>query len=314
MTTTTTAKPLSKSALSLLVKSAIDKTEAPLGKIIAIANQKGGVGKTTTTYCLANYLNELGYRVLAVDLDGQGNLTQRFFTEDVLERFTYSPALALFSEGGADAFDPLPCPSGIDLLPTPRACHATTAVDAMDMGVAMIFYNNLKVIAESYDFIVIDTPPSPGTRTTSALVSADYKFAPVVLGGDAASSLRSVAESIDNIAALLETELSLDAVIANQVVIDGTTGPSTDYAEAKQLVGDLLLENYVRYSSPFKRGLRLGIPPWHARKTGAERTAQENAELVYGELALRIAEVDPLRVQHFSEISRKIRALAKATA
>ncbi|MQT58399.1 AAA family ATPase [Pseudomonas sp. FSL R10-0399] len=290
------------------IAAALSSPESRLGKVIAITNQKGGVGKTSTSFNFAHYLNELGYRVLAVDLDGQGNFTELFFNQDVLTHFVHTPALALFSPGIVDNFQPLAHPSGIDVLATPRNSHELNAIDSLPISVAEVFFNNLSAIAEQYDFILCDTPPAPGVRTTAACASADYIYAPVLVDTFAESALEGVVSSIANIGQIIDADLELTGILINQIVLDGTKDSQQQYDNLAEKIGSALIPTPIRQSKPFARAQRQGVPVWHLRTSGAERQASLETRKAYGEMAIRIPEISKERVKYFTHVSRRVRA------
>src|SRR5215217_3476744 len=129
-----------------------------MARIIAVANQKGGVGKTTTTANLGASLAELHYRVLLADMDPQGNLTAAFGLERQAER-TIADALL-------DRQCPLPIVSanhaqaGLDLVPSAIPLAGAEAALMNKLGRELRLRDQLATVEDAYDFIVIDTPPA----------------------------------------------------------------------------------------------------------------------------------------------------------
>jgi len=147
---------------------------AALGQVIALANQKGGVAKTTTTLNLGVALAERGMRVLAVDLDPQGNLTMsQGLDPDDLERSMFdvlvhkTPIADVIMEREIDL-----AVSSIDLA------GAELALSSM-IGRERALQKALLPVRGSYDFILVDTPPSLGLLTINALTAADGVIVPV---------------------------------------------------------------------------------------------------------------------------------------
>lgn len=289
-----------------VIEAALSPLAACISKIVTITNQKGGVGKTSTSFNFAHYLNELGFRVLAVDLDGQGNFTELFFEQDVLNKFVHTTALDLFSEGAAEKFQPLAHPSGIDVVATRRNCHELNNVDTLNISVAGVFYNNLTAIAQSYDFIVIDTPPAPGVRTTSACASADYIFAPVLVDTFAESALEGVLSSIESIGQIIEADLKITGILINGLQ-DGTEDTKREYEKLAKKIGTALIPTSIKQSKPFSRAQKQGVPVWHLRRSGAERLVSLDTRKAYGQMAERIVEIPAERIQYFNEVSRAVR-------
>jgi chromosome partitioning protein len=147
---------------------------ASLGQVIAFANQKGGVAKTTTTLNLAVAFQELGHRVLTVDLDPQGNLTMsQGMDPDTVERSMFDvlvhsmPIEDVIVRAEVDV-----AVSSIDLA------GAELALSSM-IGRERALQKALLPVRHTYDFILVDTPPSLGLLTINALTAADSVIVPV---------------------------------------------------------------------------------------------------------------------------------------
>ncbi len=147
---------------------------APLGQVIAFANQKGGVAKTTTTLNLGAALKEKGFAVLAIDLDPQGNLTMsQGWNPDDIERSMFDvlvhrlPIEEIIRNAEIDV-----AVSSIDLA------GAELALSSM-IGRERALEKALVGVRTTYDYILIDTPPSLGLLTINALVAASGVIVPV---------------------------------------------------------------------------------------------------------------------------------------
>src|SRR2546428_9646627 len=145
-----------------------------LARVIAFANQKGGVAKTTSTLNLGVALAEVGHSVLVVDLDPQGNLTMsQGWNPDEIERSMFDvlvhrlPITEIIREGEVDV-----AVSSIDLA------GAELALSSM-IGRERALEKALLPVRDNYDFILVDTPPSLGLLTVNALVAADSVIVPV---------------------------------------------------------------------------------------------------------------------------------------
>ncbi len=145
-----------------------------MGRVIAFANQKGGVAKTTSTLNLAVAFKEQGFNVLTIDLDPQGNLTMsQGLNPDAIERSMYDvlvhrlPITEIIHHGEVDL-----AVSSIDLA------GAELALSSM-IGRERALEKALLPVKDQYDFIMIDTPPSLGLLTINAFVASDGVIVPV---------------------------------------------------------------------------------------------------------------------------------------
>ena len=142
--------------------------------VIAFANQKGGVAKTTTTLNLGVALKEEGYRVLAVDLDPQGNLTMsQGWNPDEVERSMFDVLVHQLP------IEEIIRPAEIDVAVSSIDLAGAELALASMIGRERALERALRPIKERYDYILIDTPPSLGLLTINALVAADGVIVPV---------------------------------------------------------------------------------------------------------------------------------------
>ena len=208
--------------------------------ILAFANQKGGVAKTTSTLNLAVALSEQGYRVLIVDMDPQGNLTMsQGFNPDQIERSMFDvlvhrlPIDQVIQEAEVDL-----ALSSIDLA------GAELALASM-IGRERALEKALNPVKERYDFILVDTPPSLGLLTINALVASSGVIVPVQCEY---LSLRGLVQ-LENTLSMIRENLNPDVGIQGilPTMYDGRTLHAREAIEILQEnFGDLVFETRIK--------------------------------------------------------------------
>ena len=151
-------------------------------KIWTVANQKGGVGKTTTTVTLAGILAQKGYRTLIVDLDPHGSLTSYFgYNPDTIEESVHS----LFHRELAEARMPLASmlrrtsERNLDLLPASTALVALDRQIGAQQGMGLVIKRALQAYDKHYQHVIIDCPPTLGVLMINALAACELLLIPV---------------------------------------------------------------------------------------------------------------------------------------
>ncbi len=221
-------------------------------RIIAIANQKGGVGKTTLSFHLSVLLAERNFNILVIDMDPQGNLTYTFQVELPETAFSYN----LFERE-----DPIPFTVEIK-------GHKLNIIGS-DIRLSRFeadtrfenFFKLKKYLKDKeYDFVVIDTPPSLGLFTANSLVAADYVIIPVDLSVYSVFGLQDLLETLEKIGEYAgKSPKILGIVIMGQLrrTIMGKTlskGLEDEYRDL--ILGEL------SYSVKLKEAVALGKPVW----------------------------------------------------
>jgi len=225
-----------------------------MGQIIAVTNQKGGVGKTTTSVNLAASLTEIGRRVLLIDLDAQGNATMGSGVDKYgVEKTGYDVLLGL-----ADIRDVImQAPeSGFDLLPGNSDLTAAE-VELLDKGdrerrlrAALTYVQN------DYDLIIIDCPPSLSMLTVNALAAAHSVLIPIQCEYYALEGLSALLDTIEQVRVSINPELEIEGLL--RTMYDARNNLSNDVsAQLQEHFGDKL------YRTIIPRNVRLAEAPSH---------------------------------------------------
>ena len=227
-----------------------------MGDVIACANQKGGVGKTTTVINLATYLALDGRQVLVVDLDPQGNATSGLGFDRAAVRMSVYPALV--DEIAARSLTQPTQVDGLWLIPSGRdlAGAEVELVEVADRELKL--RAALADLRGSFDFVLLDCPPAVGLLTVNALTAADAVLVPIQCEYYALEGLSQLLSTIDMVRDNLNPRLRLAGVLLT--MYDARTTLSADVAtEVRRHLGQTVFQTVV------PRSVRLAEAPSYGR-------------------------------------------------
>lgn len=238
-------------------------------RIISIANQKGGVGKTATTTNLAASLYAAGKRVLVVDMDPQGNLSASFgapprgdttIADALLDRTIPVPLAPVYSKERAS----------LDLAPATVTLAAAEAALMNKLGREFRLREQLSTVADRYDFILIDTPPSLGLLTINSLVAAQLVLVPTEARFFSLQGLQMLQESIDEIL-YINPHLRILGILLSKFD-RRLREEQTVAAYLRETWGDLVFQTSVGTNSKILEAASMGVPL--AELSGAQRAVE----------------------------------------
>ena len=249
-----------------------------MSKIIAITNQKGGVGKTTTSINLSAAIAESGKKVLVVDMDPQGNTTSGFgVNKNELETTVYELILEECSLQEAIIKN---VATNVSLLPS-NVNLAGAEVDLLDRDdKSFILKKEIDYIADEYDYIVIDCPPSLNMLTINAMTTAGSVIVPIQCEYYALEGVSQLIHTINLVRERLNPELSIDGVVFT--MYDARTNLS------KQVVENVKenLSHHI-YKTMIPRNISLAEAPSFGKPITVYDTKSAGAE-AYRELAKEV--------------------------
>lgn len=225
----------------------------------AIANQKGGVGKSTTAVNVAGYLGEWGHRTLLVDLDPQGNATSGL---GILRDSGRASVYSVLVEGrpAESAIIPTAAP-GVDLLPSDIAlAGAEIELIGMARRESRLLYA-LEGLTHEYEYILVDCPPSLGLLTLNALVAARHLLVPIQCEFYALEGLGHLAYTLEMVRQQSNPRLELAGIV--MTLYDQRTTLSAQVVEEvrriyPEVIFDTLIPRNVRLSEAPSYGMTIG--------------------------------------------------------
>ena len=244
-------------------------------KILAIANQKGGVGKTTTTVNLAASLAAKGQRVLVIDLDPQGNATTGSgIDKAALENGVYQ---VLIGEADIAAAAVKSDAGGYDVLGANRTLAGAEIELVQEIAREVRLKNALAAVAEQYDFVLIDCPPSLTLLTLNGLVAANGVIVPMLCEYYALEGISDLIATVRKIRQAINPALDITGIV--RTLYDSRSRLVVEVSEQlRQHFGGLLFDTVI------PRNIRLAEAPSHGMPALAY-DAQAKGSKAYLELA-----------------------------
>ena len=243
--------------------------EGNVGRIIAIANQKGGVGKTTTAINLSACLAEAGQKVLVIDIDPQGNTTSGFgLSKTDIEKTVYEVLLRECNIKEAIVEDAV---ENLDILPS-NVNLAGAEIDLIDVeNREYTLKESISEIRDRYDYIILDCPPSLSMLTVNAMTAADTVLVPIQCEYYALEGLTQLIHTINLVRRKLNPELELEGVVFT--MYDSRTNLSLQVVEnvkdnLKQKIYNTMIPRNIRLAEAPSHGLPINL--YDSKSTGAE--------------------------------------------
>jgi chromosome partitioning protein len=226
-----------------------------MGRIIAIANQKGGVGKTTTSINLASALAEKGKKVLVIDTDPQGNTTSGFgIDKNEIDNTIYELMIGECSIDEVITRNVVKGIDGVDIIPS-NVNLAAVEIELIDSdNKEYILREAISGIRDDYDFIIIDCPPSLSMLTVNAMTTANTVLVPIQCEYYALEGLSQLVHTVNLVKDRLNPELDMEGVVFT--MFDSRTNLSLQVVEN---VKEHIQENV--YKTIIPRNIRLAEAP-----------------------------------------------------
>lgn len=240
-----------------------------MGRIIAIANQKGGVGKTTTSINLSACLAEADKKVLVIDIDPQGNTSSGLgINKEDAENTIYEVMLGEINIKESireEIFE------NLDIIPA-NVNLAGAEIDLIDIdNREYVLKNSISEIRDNYDYIILDCPPSLSMLTVNAMTAADTVLVPIQCEYYALEGLTQLIHTINLVKKKLNPSLELEGVVFT--MYDSRTNLSLQVVEN---VKDNLKQNI--YKTIIPRNIRLAEAPSHGLPINIYDTKSSGAE------------------------------------
>ena len=249
-----------------------------MGKIIAIINQKGGVGKSTTAVNLSAALGAMGKEVLLVDLDPQGNATSGYgIDKRALDGCVYN---VLLGETPVEEVILSCVAEGVDVLPSTISLAGAEVELVNEMARENRLKSALGSLRGRYDYILIDCPPSLGLLTINALVAADKLLVPIQCEFYALEGVTKLLDSMKRVKSILNPSLDIFGIVLT--MYDSRTNLANQVVnEVRSFFGDEVFETLI------PRTVKLSEAPSYGQSI-LEYAPDNKGALAYNDLAKEV--------------------------
>lgn len=256
-------------------------------KVLALCNQKGGVGKTTSTINLGAALTEFGRRVLLVDFDPQGALSVGLgVPAHQLDQTIYNVIIER-SVGVNDAVIRTGVPN-MDLLPSNIDLSAAEVQLVSEVGREHTLVRTLRPVIERYDYVLIDCQPSLGLLTVNALAASDGVLIPLECEFFSLRGVALLIDTIEKVRERLNPKLAITGILAT--MFDPRTLHSREVmARVVEAFGEVVFETVINRTVRFPETTVAGAPitTWAPRSAGAKAYRQLAREVLAREVMAR---------------------------
>lgn len=213
--------------------------------VIAIANQKGGVGKTTTAINLSAALAKAGKKVLIIDLDPQGNSSLTFLDHLTIDQSIYDVLVEV--QANIEAIIRPTKVEGLDILPARINLAKIESKLIGEFDAPFRLKDRIEGLTKIYDYIIIDTPPTLGLITVNALVASDYLIVPIQPSYFALEGTDDLLETVEKVKARPNPNLQVLGVVIT--LLDKRTTLARDIQEQiREVFGDKVFETVISKS------------------------------------------------------------------
>ncbi len=244
-----------------------------MGRIIAIANQKGGVGKTTTSINLSAALAEKGKKVLVIDMDPQGNTTSGFGLDNKneLENTLYELMIGACKVEDVVIKNAVEGLEGLDIIPS-KVGLAAVEVELIDEDdKEFILRDAIAPIKDNYDFIIIDCPPSLSMLTINPMTTADTVLVPIQCEYYALEGLSQLIYTVNLVKERLNPNLNMEGVVFT--MFDSRTNLSLQVVEnVKENIDEHVFKTIIPRNIRLAEAPSYGLPInlYEPKSAGAE--------------------------------------------